>query len=496
MRFTSIIVILLVGTVMTLTKIPSLLADKTDIYIENFKAGQKYNRLELEKIVGRILSAKPRTAESAELKIIHPIDRAVFPKDFASPRIIWEDSHSESTTWLVKVDLPKGSQSVYVFGDRQEWVPGKAVWEIIKKYTLESLAKITVWGLKGEVDFEINTQKSVSIMTAKDEVKDHLLFVQSPLPAEFAKDNPERIKWKLARLSSYDEPKTVLEGIHTCGNCHKLPTEFRFGTSLKPFGRFPMTSPNGKYEVASVKVKSLTAFLDDVTISEFVYHATGILGFYSKTDTKFHPLPGADDPNYVHTHPAWSPDGKYVVFSRAKVDKKAYDMWMDEVTVKVDENTSIDDLNAKFPVTFDVYRVPFNNGKGGQAEPVSGAAQNGMSNSFPRYSPDGKWVVFTQSKTGFVLQPSSQLFIVPASGGIARKMNCNTDFYNSYHNWTSNSRWLIFTSKTNTPYTEMFLAHVDENGQDAPPVLLSRLNGDGLASIVPEFISLSPIGQE
>jgi len=43
---------------------------------------------------------------------------------------------------------------------------------------------------------------------------------------------------------------------------------------------------------------------------------------------------------------------------------------------------------------YDLYRIPFNEGRGGVPEPLAGASDNGMSNYFPKYSPDGKWIVF------------------------------------------------------------------------------------------------------
>ena len=49
---------------------------------------------------------------------------------------------------------------------------------------------------------------------------------------------------------------------------------------------------------------------------------------------------------------------------------------------------------------YDLYRVPFNDGKGGPAERVVGASENGMSNNFPKVSPDGKSIVL-QTKTVF-----------------------------------------------------------------------------------------------
>ena len=39
-----------------------------------------------------------------------------------------------------------------------------------------------------------------------------------------------------------------------------------------------------------------------------------------------------------------------------------------------------------------------------------------MSNSFPKVSPDGRWIVFVQCRNGQVMRPDSQLYIVPAAG--------------------------------------------------------------------------------
>jgi Tol biopolymer transport system component len=115
-----------------------------------------------------------------------------------------------------------------------------------------------------------------------------------------------------------------------------------------------------------------------------------------------------------------------------------------------------------------------------------------MSNYFARYSPDGKWIVFTQSKTGIMLQPDSQLFIVPSEGGRARKMNCNRKLFNSWHSWSPNGKWLLFSSKVNSPFTEIFMTHIDENGNDSPPVLLSRFSDSAYAANVPEFVNIKP----
>ena len=52
----------------------------------------------------------------------------------------------------------------------------------------------------------------------------------------------------------------------------------------------------------------------------------------------------------------------------------------------------------------------------------------------------------------------------------------------------------MFTSKVNTPYTQLFITHVDEQGMDSPPVLLSRLHREERAAVIPEFVNIAPEG--
>ena len=115
-----------------------------------------------------------------------------------------------------------------------------------------------------------------------------------------------------------------------------------------------------------------------------------------------------------------------------------------------------------------------------------------MSNYFARYSPDGRWIVFTRSQTGIMLQPDSELYIIPSNGGAARRIRCNRARFNSWHSFAPNGKWMLFASKAKTIHTEIFLTHIDENGMDSPPVCLSRFSDSRLAANVPEFVNLPP----
>jgi Flp pilus assembly protein TadD len=147
-------------------------------------------------------------------------------------------------------------------------------------------------------------------------------------------------------------------------------------------------------------------------------------------------------------------------------------------------------IEDKEPFKFDLYRVPFNEGRGGTPEPIEGASQNGMSNFFAKFSPDGKWIVFCKAENYMLLMPDSELYIVPAAGGEARRLRANTPLMNSWHSFSSNGRWLVFSSKANTPYTQLFLTHIDEDGNSTPPVVLERFTGADRAANIPEFVPL------
>jgi len=71
-------------------------------------------------------------------------------------------------------------------------------------------------------------------------------------------------------------------------------------------------------------------------------------------------------------------------------------------------------------------------------------------------------------------------------------MNCNRKIFNSWHSWSPNGKWLLFSSKVNSPFTEIFMTHIDENGNDSPPVLLSRFSDSEYAANVPEFVNIKP----
>ncbi|KKM65841.1 hypothetical protein LCGC14_1487220, partial [marine sediment metagenome] len=341
--------------------------------------------------------------------------------------------------------------------------------------------------------------------------------------------DPSRIAWRFGPISSKARPPVVLDNLPVCGNCHSFSADGRtFGMDVDyandkgsyviapvseeivlsketimtwsdfrredkelTFGLLSQVSPDGKYVVSTVKDRSVFVPQPDLAFSQLFFPFKGILAIYSRESKTFHAFKGADDKRFVHSNPAWSPDGKTVVFARTK----AYSLKTVRSTgILLNPKEVQEFLKGQKTFKFDLYKIPWNDGKGGKAEPLEGASNNGMSNYFPKFSPDGKWIVFCKAKTYMLLQPDSKLYIMPASGGEPRLMRCNTPLMNSWHSWSPNGKWLVFSSKANGPYTQLYLTHVDEQGRSTPAVLLSRFTAPDRAANIPEFVNCGPTG--
>ncbi|MCX5639024.1 MAG: tetratricopeptide repeat protein, partial [Planctomycetota bacterium] len=194
---------------------------------------------------------------------------------------------------------------------------------------------------------------------------------------------------------------------------------------------------------------------------------------------------------YVQSNPVWSPDGKTILFARSECYKLPNLKDPSSALVTREEVSEFFEGGKKF--RFDIYGIAFNGGKGGKPTALAGASNNGKSNYFPRFSPDGKSIVFCQSDSFMLLRPDSTLYIMPSAGGTPRRMRCNfSGKMNSWHSWSPNGKWLVFASKVGGPFTQLWLTHVDADGNDTPPVLLEHFTAADRAANIPEFVNIRP----
>jgi Flp pilus assembly protein TadD len=428
------------------------------------------------------------------------------------------------------------------------WRPDGATWAAIKQHSVRGVAMITIRGYATGNPSQLLSRGAVRIRTSTDPVGAPIFYRDVPLvPSQtekgvikpLAQGKLPLIAWRLRDVGE-TRSRVLMQGLHTCANCHSSSRDGKFlaldvdgpqndkglyavvpirpETSIRSenviawstfrgklggklrVGFMSQISPDGDYVVTTINDPGLAESeyqrrknLKEVALNYYVanfkdyrflqvfYPTRGILAWYSRATGQLRPLPGADDPRYVQTNVVWSPDGKYLVFARAK----AQDPYPPGATLAQRAN----DPNET-QMHYDLYRIPFNGGEGGAPEAIAGASHNGMSNSFPKVSPDGRWIVYVQARNGLLMRPDGKLYIVPVGGGPARRMRCNTRLMNSWHSFSPNGRWLVFSSKSLSPYTQMFLTHIDENGEDSPALLIENATAANRAVNIPEFLNI------
>ncbi len=483
-------------------------------------------------VASLLVAASDRTpiaaAEAAEarLQITYPQEGTLFPPEIVAPTFLWEDKTDGVDRWDVVVRDDSGAEVLRETVDAPRWRPSEERWRQIKQRSAERDAEVTVAGVGRATPATVLSSGRVHMRTSKDVVGDSLFYREVPLPFLTAVQDPSRIRWRYGTIDLESGPPIVLQNLPVCGNCHSfadngsvLGLDVDYGNDKGAYGIMPVSthmvmhddniitwadfkredgeltfgllsrvSPTGRYVISTVKDRSVFVAIPDLMISQLFFPIKGILVVYDRETKTFAALPGANDPQYVQTNAVWSPDGKEIVFARNKAHRAEH--LEQQNAALVDEKDVPEFTVEKQPFRYDLYRMPFNDGKGGTPLALEGASNNGMSNYFPKYSPDGRWIVFTKSKSYMLLQPDSELWIIPAAGGPARRLRYNTRRMNSWHSWSSNSRWLVFSSKVNGPYTQLFLTHIDEHGNDSPPVLLERFTSPDRAANIPEFVKL------
>ena len=434
------------------------------------------------------------------------------------------------------------------YNSTRTWAPDPEMWAAIKRNSTAGPATVTITGYRRADPGDAISIGRLRLSTSADPIGAPIFYRDVPLmPSETEKGVIKPldqkavplISWKLRDVASTSS-RVVMEGLHTCANCHSFSGDGKLMgmdvdgpqndkglyamAAVQPYmsigksdivawstfrgklggrlrvGFMSQVSLDGKTVVTTIHDPGLSeseyqrrknarevalnyyvANFKDYRFLQVFFPTRGILAWYSRESGELKPLPGGDDPGFVQTNAVWSPDGKYLVFARAEA-KEPYAPSAPAARYANDPNET--------QIRYDLYRIPFRDGQGGRPEPVAGASRNGKSNTFPKISPDGKWTVYVQSRNGLLMRPDSELYIVPASGGAARRMRCNTRLMNSWHSFSPNGRWMVFASKSRSPYTQMFLTHIDGSGNDSPAILIENATAANRAVNLPEFVNI------
>ncbi|MGD1000988.1 MAG: hypothetical protein ABSA67_09860, partial [Candidatus Brocadiia bacterium] len=188
------------------------------------------------------------------------------------------------------------------------------------------------------------------------------------------------------------------------------------------------------------------------------------LELYSVDTNTMTSIPKIAPPGQMDTWPAWSADGRYLYFCRAPRPWTSTDKYPPADYEKV---------------KYDLLRIGFDieTRAWGDVETVLSSKDTGLSITEPRFSPDGRFLVFCMAdySTYPVWQSNSDLYLMDLKSGRYGRMECNSDQAESWHCWSSNSRWLVFSSKRGTGMlSRPYFSYIDDAGKAHKPFVMPQ----------------------
>jgi hypothetical protein len=466
-----------------------------------------------------------KQGSGTRISISYPFNHALFPPEFPAPTFEWQSKIANPAMWEVALITRNKKYVLNLITKEPKWTPAASAWDSIKKLSDNDNIYFRVTRMGTKIH-----SRQVTFRISRDSVNAPVMYRQMPLPSALAEKKLDSMSFMLINFGSTKPPHAAMKGFPVCGNCHSFTADggtialdldaglrdkggyfispirdtvlfnidnFRSWTRIekrRTFGLFSKISPDGRYVVTTVKDRVVFLNYPFDSYQHFVYSqlffpVNGHLAVYDRRTGELKELPGANLEEYVQSNPVWTPDGKNIIFSRADALPRDSDEY--EIVIK-DKDLINQYVERKKLVKFNLCMIPFNEGNGGKAVPVKGASDNGKSNYFPAVSPDGKWLVFCRAESFMLLMPDSRLYIVPVEGGRARELRSNFSSLNSWHSWSPNSKWIVFASKGLGAYTDMFLTHIDNEGNASIPVLVDKARAYYKVINYPEFVNRKP----
>jgi len=288
-------------------------------------------------------------------------------------------------------------------------------------------------------------------------------------------------------LSDYKE-SVLLDGMSldgACVNCHSFannsPERMFISTRSSKFGSAAILAGDGKAEKIGTKF-GYTAWHPSGRLAAYsinkvrqFFHMAGAevrdvidldsaLAYYIVEARNIKMIPRASDKQRLETYPAWSPDGRYLYYCSAPI------LWADRNTVPPKRYAD---------VRYDLMRISYDidADKWGEPETVLSAKETSLSILMPRISPDGRFLLFCMCRYGCfpIYQPTSDLYMMDLATRKYWKLAINSEFSESWHSWSSNGRWIAFSSKRpEGTFTRCYISFVDKTGEAHKPFILPQ----------------------
>lgn len=345
-----------------------------------------------------------------------------------------------------------------------------------------------------------------TMTVAPDEVDPYIAFRLIP---------PGYTMWKemsicQRNLETYRESRIYnnLQGRGNCVNCHSFrdrdPDDMLFhlrselgGTYIFRDGKkekldtktentmsplvYPYWHTSGDYVAFTVNITNEVVHTRNRNVVEVVDEKSDVVVY----DVNKHEIVTSDllsSEDSFETFPTFSPDGRSLYFCSTK---------------------GVAPMPGKFrEAKYSLCRVDFNPEDcsfGTTVDTLYNAVADGRSVSFPRISPDGRFLVYALSDYGnfSIWHKESDLYCIDLTTGETTCMDAlNSDDVESYHSWSSNSRWLVFSTRRDDGlYTKPYFSYIDADGNAHKPFLLPQRNprhyydSKMFAYNIPEFVT-------
>lgn len=214
-------------------------------------------------------------------------------------------------------------------------------------------------------------------------------------------------------------------------------------------------SPTGRYITYSTQ-KIIPAFHSLASKRLEVYDAASNVFVADMQEHRVISSPLLSDSLKFETFPTFSPDGKYIYYCTA-----------DTVSLPRDIKN----------LQYSLVRIPFDETTGTIGTQVDTLFSQ-RSVCHPRISPDGRYILYTVADYGTfpIWHPEADLQMMNLQTGAIDSLSiANSEKSDTYHAWSSNSRWFVFASKRDDGlYGKPYFCYVDSHGKAHKPFCLPQ----------------------
>lgn len=242
---------------------------------------------------------------------------------------------------------------------------------------------------------------------------------------------------------------------------------------------YPYWHPTGRYCAYSLNLVHQWFFTaGEQYIEVFDKASDAVVLDVERNELILSPLLTTDD---LETYPVFAADGSAIYYC----------------TAKRFDNPSDCEL-----IRYNLCRVTFDAATGqigNKVDTLLHVSEQGHSITFPSPSHDGRFLMYCRADFGVfpINHKEADLWLLDLHTGRTFALEgANSPDTESYHSWSSNSRWCVFSSRRGDGlYSRLYICHIDEHGRASKPFMMPQRNPleyysqSPYAYNVPEFVA-------